>query len=61
MARFNIFVDGNLYEGSDNEGTARYLYRTVDETCLRQWNGHKKALVTDAGYLLSEDTIVVGA
>lgn len=42
---YDILVDGRLYEGSADRGTARYLYRTVDETISPEYDGHTKSLV----------------
>lgn len=56
MSRFDIKIDGDIYEGNDVESVAWDLYETVDDTCLLQYDGHKKSLVSD-GRVLAEDTI----
>ena len=45
MSKYQITIDGNLYESADNINTAMYLYDTVDETCLHYYNGHQKELL----------------
>ena len=44
LPRYEILIDGNLYEGNENSETARQLYDTVDNTCLREYYGHQKTL-----------------
>lgn len=56
MNRFEIQIDGRTYEGSDIESTAWELYETVDDTCLLEYDMHKKSLVSD-GKVLAEETI----
>lgn len=45
MTRYQIRIDGELYESSAKEEEAIRLYRTVDRTCMRQYNGRTKTLV----------------
>ena len=47
MSKYQITIDGNLYESTDNINMAMYLYNTVDETCLHYYNGHQKELIAD--------------
>lgn len=56
MNRFEIQIDGRTYEGSDIESTAWELYKTVDDTCLLEYDGHKKSLISE-GKVLAEETI----
>lgn len=42
---YSILVDGQSYEGSADKETAMYLYRTVDETIGKEYDGHTKSLI----------------
>ena len=44
LPRYEILIDGSLYEGNENSEIARQLYDTVDNTCLREYYGHQKTL-----------------
>ena len=44
LPHYDILIDGNVYEGNDSLEIARQLYDTVDDTCLREYYGHKKTL-----------------
>lgn len=44
LPHYDILIDGNVYEGNDSLEIARQLYDTVDNTCLREYYGHKKTL-----------------
>ena len=46
---FNILIDGEPYEGNGDFETACYLFRTVDETCLREYYKHTKTLQVTKG------------
>ncbi len=41
---YDILIDGETYEGSNDLKTAVHLYKTVDNTCLREYYGHTKTL-----------------
>lgn len=45
MNRYVILIDDDLYESADNYEVAKYLYNTVDDTCLPEYNGHRKSLM----------------
>ena len=45
MNTYVIFIDDELYESSDNFEIAKYLYNTIDASCLAKYNGHRKLLL----------------
>ena len=45
MNMYLIFIDDELYESAGSYEVAKYLYNTVDATCLAKYNGHIKSLV----------------
>ena len=45
MNSYVIKIDDELYESADNYEVAKYLYNTVDATCLLEYNGHRKSLM----------------
>ena len=45
MNKYVILIDDELYESSDNFEIAKYLYNTIDDTCLAKYNGHRKFLM----------------
>ena len=45
MNTYVIFIDDELYESSDNFKIAKYLYNTIDASCLAKYNGHRKLLL----------------
>ena len=45
MNTYVILIDDDLYESADDYEVAKYLYNTVDDTCLAQYNGHRKSLM----------------
>lgn len=45
MNTYVIFIDDELYESSDNFEIAKYLYNTIDASCLAMHNGHRKSLM----------------
>lgn len=45
MNTYVIFIDDELYESSDNFEIAKYLYNTIDASCLAKYNGHRKLLM----------------
>lgn len=45
MNTYVIFIDDELYESSDNFEIAKYLYNTIDASCLAKYNGHRKFLM----------------
>lgn len=45
MNMYLIFIDDELYESAGSYEVAKYLYNTVDATCLAKYNGHRKSLV----------------
>ena len=50
---YQILIDGQLYESSQDYKTALHLYRTVDETCLHHYIGHVKSLVCNGKELMA--------
>jgi len=61
LPHYDILIDGNVYEGNDSLEIARQLYDTVDNTCLREYYGHKKTLQKREGEkvtVLQEGTIL---
>lgn len=51
---YDILIDGNPYEGNENLETALGLFRSVDDTCLREYYGHTKTLqVTDGKQVIT--------
>ncbi len=49
MVRYDILIDGGLYEGSESLETALQLYGSLDNTCLREYYGHYKGLQAREG------------
>lgn len=45
--KYEICIDGERYEESENQEEAQHLYNTLDETCLSHYYGHKKSLACD--------------
>lgn len=45
MNMYLIYIDDELYESADNYEVAKYLFSTVDATCLAEYNGHRKSLM----------------
>lgn len=61
LPHYDILIDGYVYEGNDSLEIARQLYDTVDNTCLREYYGHKKTLQKREGEkvtVLQEGTIL---
>ena len=61
LPHYDILLDGKVYEGHDSLEIARQLYDTVDNTCLREYYGHKKTLQRTEGdkvTVLQEGTIL---
>lgn len=52
--KYQILIDGTLYESSNNQAEALYLYDTVDDTCLHQYFGHVKTLISDGKEIKSD-------
>lgn len=60
--RYDILINGSLYEGNENKDVANYLYDTVDYTCLNEHGGLTKSLVETDGEesrVLRRDVIVI--
>lgn len=45
MNTYVIFIDEELYESSDNYEIAKYIYNTIDASCLAKYDGHRKLLM----------------
>ena len=45
MATFQIRIDNQNYEGSPSREEAEYLFKTVEKTCLKSYDGKEKSLV----------------
>ena len=45
MTTYQIRINDGLYEGSPELRKAEYLYKTVDNTCLKAYHGETKSLV----------------
>lgn len=54
MSKYQITIDGNLYEEAEQITMAMYLYNTVDKTCLHDYNGHQKELIADGKTIRSD-------
>lgn len=60
MNTYVIYIDDDLYESADNYEVAKYLYDTVDASCLLEYNGHRKYLmarIDGQDYKLKSGTI----
>ena len=60
MNTYVIFIDDELYESSDNFEIAKYLYNTIDASCLAKYNGHRKFLMAriDGNYFHIKSEII---
>ena len=60
MNTYVIFIDDELYESSDNFKIAKYLYNTIDASCLAKYNGHRKFLMAkiDGNYYYIKSEII---
>lgn len=61
MVHYDILIDGSPYEGSERLEIALELFRTVDDTCLREYYRHTKTLqVTEGEKVIKLKEAIIG-